>query len=61
MNLRGRLLLRVCTLLSVGTLWSALVAAQVTNGGLVGAVTLPMLVLWKLGKPAKNSNPDRGL
>ena len=30
-------------------------------GGLVGAVTLPMLVLWKLGKPAKNSNPDRGL
>ena len=41
MNLRGRLLLRVCTLLSVGTLWSALVAAQVTNGGLVGAVTDP--------------------
>ena len=30
-------------------------------GGLVGAVTLPLLVLWKLGKPAKNSNPDRGL
>jgi hypothetical protein len=27
-------------------------------GGLIGAVTLPSLVLWKLGKPAKQSKPD---
>jgi len=30
-------------------------------GGVIGAVTLPVLVLMKLGKPAKNSNPDRGM
>jgi hypothetical protein len=30
-------------------------------GGGVGAVSLPLLVLWTLGRPAKGSNPDRGL
>jgi hypothetical protein len=29
-------------------------------GGGIGAVTLPLLVLRTLGKPAKGSNPDRG-
>jgi hypothetical protein len=31
-------------------------------GGLIGAVTLPLLVLWVLGKPAKGhkENPDGG-
>ena len=29
-------------------------------GGGIGALTLPLLVLWTLGKPAKGSNPDRG-
>ena len=29
-------------------------------GGLVGAVTLPMMVLWVLGKPAKGAKSDRG-
>jgi hypothetical protein len=31
-------------------------------GGLIGAVTLPLLVLWVLGKPAKGgkTNPDGG-
>ena len=30
-------------------------------GGGIGAVSLPLLVLWVLGKPAKGSTPDRGL
>jgi hypothetical protein len=33
-------------------------------GGGIGAVSLPVLVLWVLGKPAKpvkRANPDRGL
>lgn len=30
-------------------------------GGGVGAVSLPLLVLWTLGRPAKGPNPDRGL
>ncbi|MFI5312087.1 MAG: hypothetical protein ACHQQ3_12685 [Gemmatimonadales bacterium] len=30
-------------------------------GGGIGAVSLPVLVLWTLGKPAKGPNPDRGL
>jgi hypothetical protein len=30
-------------------------------GGGIGAVSLPLLVLWRLGKPAKGPNPDRGL
>jgi TctA family transporter len=29
-------------------------------GGLVGAVTLPIMVLWVLGKPAKSGKPDAG-
>jgi len=29
-------------------------------GGLVGAVTLPVLVLWTLGKPAKGEKSDGG-
>lgn len=29
-------------------------------GGLVGAVTLPALVLWTLGKPAKGEKSDGG-
>ena len=30
-------------------------------GGGVGAVSLPILVLWKLGKPASGPNPHRGM
>jgi len=30
-------------------------------GGGIGAVSLPLLVLWRLGRPAKGPNPDRGL
>ncbi|MFI5310025.1 MAG: hypothetical protein ACHQQ3_02230 [Gemmatimonadales bacterium] len=30
-------------------------------GGGIGAVSLPLLVLWRLGQPAKGTNPDRGL
>ena len=30
-------------------------------GGLLGAASLPLLVLWVLGKPARQVNPDRGL
>ena len=29
-------------------------------GGGVGAISLPLLVLWVLGKPAKRMHPDRG-
>jgi hypothetical protein len=29
-------------------------------GGLVGAVTLPLMVLWVLGKPAKSGVRDEG-
>jgi len=29
-------------------------------GGIIGAVTLPALVLWTLGKPAKSGKPDSG-
>jgi hypothetical protein len=30
-------------------------------GGLTGAVTLPIMVLWTLGKPPKSGKRDRGL
>ena len=30
-------------------------------GGLVGAVTLPLMVLWVLGKPAKGPKSDGGM
>ncbi len=29
-------------------------------GGVVGAVSLPIMVLWVLGKPAKDTKSDRG-
>ena len=29
-------------------------------GGVIGAVTLPLMVLWVLGKPAKGDQTDRG-
>jgi hypothetical protein len=30
-------------------------------GGAIGAVTLPIMVLWVLGKPAKSGKRDAGL
>ena len=29
-------------------------------GGALGAVSLPLIVLWVLGKPARRTNPDGG-
>ena len=30
-------------------------------GGIIGAVSLPVMVLWVLGKPAKGDKTDRGM